>query len=154
MFAYCGNMPVNSKDQSGTIRKLFGAEATVVYQQDVYTEEYVPPVANLLVTVEQGSYISTTTSQFGDSSGVFSAYAEGRSDNWALSSIGANVNVDSFSLGISLGLDDISRSAALDGKDGTTNGFAIILDLSELKAGIEFDKTRPIMGDENLTETT
>ena len=158
MFAYCGNNPVNRADPSGMFWKeignffkgvgtaianfakaTFGAGATTVHQIKQETE-LVPPVVNMFVTVKTGTKESKTVSKKGNSSKPISVYAQGRSDNYALSSAGININIASFTLDISLGLDDIGISGSIKNGD-TTNAFGISADISQFKVGFEASST-------------
>jgi len=153
MFSYCGNNPVNRADPSGMFWKeigsffksvgsaianfaksTFGAGATTVHQVAPPPNQIIPDPSP--ITVKSGTKTSTTTSLKGNSSKPISVYAEGRSDNYLLSSAGLKINVSSFTLDASLGLDNIGISGSVRNGD-TTKSFGVIADLSQLKVGLE-----------------
>ena len=158
MFAYCENNPINRSDPSGMfwkeignffknawngIKKLasniFGAGRTTVHNVKQETE-LVPPIVNTFVTVKTGTKESKTISKKGNSSKPISVYAQKRSDNFALSSAGLKINISSFTLDISLGLDNFGISGSIKNED-TINAFGIKADISQLKIGFEHSYT-------------
>ena len=173
MFAYCMNNPVMYSDPSGhsaidaikagfalgnqvavltagvSIDSFFGAGTTVVHQVAPPPTQYIPDPSP--ITVKSGTRTATTISKSGDSTRPVSVYAQGRSDNWLLSSAGLKVNIESFTLNVILGLDNIGISGSV--KDGdTTNSFSIKADLSQLKVGFEGSTT--VKWDENTNITS
>lgn len=171
MFAYCGNNPINREDPSGCFWKqiggffrrvgnaisnfaqaTFGAGATVVNQVAPPAIEYSPPVVNSFVTVKKGTKATTTGPKKGDSSKPISVYAQGRSDNWLLSSAGLKINVSSFTLNISLGFDDIGINGSVK-KGDTTSSFGIKADISQFKIGFERSTTVKCKWDENTSNS-
>ncbi|MBS4933219.1 MAG: RHS repeat-associated core domain-containing protein [Clostridiales bacterium] len=173
MFVYCMNNPVMYSDPSGhsaidaikagfalgnqvavltagvSIDSFFGAGTTVVHQVAPPPTQYIPDPSP--ITVKSGTRTATTISKSGDSTRPVSVYAQGRSDNWFLSSAGLKVNIESFTLNASLGLDNIGISGSV--KDGdTTNSFSIKADLSQLKVGFEGSTT--VKWDENTNITS
>ena len=169
MFTYCGNNPVNRNDLTGAfwkeigdffkkagkavvnfVKSTFGAGATVVRQtrQEI---ELSPPGVNLFVTVKKGTKENKTLSSRGNSSKPISVYAQGRSDNPLLSSAGLKINIASFTLNVSLGLDNIGISGSV--KNGkATNTFGLSADLSQLKIGFESSTTVKWDNDTNVTD--
>lgn len=154
MYAYCGNNPVNRHDSDGTFWKkvgdafksvgssivnlaksTFGAESMVVHEVKQETE-LIPPVVNLLLTVKGGTKEREVVFSKGNSSKPISVYARGRSDKLLLSSAGLKINIASFSLNVSLGLDNLGIRGSFK-KGETTNAFALKADLSQLKVGVE-----------------
>ena len=169
MFAYCGNNPVNRIDPRGLFweeigsffktvgnaiadfaEAAFGAEATVVHQSKQETE-FSPAGINLIVTVKTGTKESIYETISGNSSKPISVYAQGRSDNYLLSSAGIKINIGSFTLNISLGLDNIGLSGSVR-KGDVTRTFGIRADLSQLKVGLEVSST--VKRSENTSITT
>lgn len=169
MFAYCGNNPINRFDENGLFWKeignwfknawnsvktwasnTFGAGVTTVQQSRVETE-HSPVVANLFVTVKTGTRSSKTLTSKGNSSKPISVYAQGRSDNPALSSVGVKFNLVDLSLNISLGLDNIGITGSIKNGD-TTNSFAVTADISQFKIGAEASST--IQWDENYSASS
>lgn len=169
MFAYCGNNPINRFDENGLFWKeignwfknawnsvktwasnTFGAGVTTVQQSRVETE-HSPIVANLFVTVKTGTRSSKTLTSKGNSSKPISVYAQGRSDNPALSSVGVKFNLVDLSLNISLGLDNIGITGSIKNGD-TTNSFAVTADISQFKIGAEASST--IQWDENYSASS
>ena len=164
MFAYCENNPVNRTDSNGLLWKeigaffknigkkignffksTFGAGATSVHQSKIETE-LMPSGVNLFFSAKVGTKTSKTLSSSGDSSKPVSVYAQGRSDNLLLSSVGLKINIVNFSLNISLGFDNIGITGSI--KDGdTTNSLAFMADVSQLKIGAEVGST--VQWDEN-----
>ena len=153
MYAYCGNNPVNRSDPSGKLWKEIGdflmnvlsvglgyaqgytgARATVVNQIAPPPIQIIPDP--LPITLKMGSKTSTTTYSAGDSAKPILVYAQGRSDDYLVSSVGLNINVSDFRLNISLGLDNIGISGSI--KDGNkTDSLGLKADLSQWKVGIE-----------------
>ena len=169
MFAYCGNNPVNRIDPRGLFweeigsffktvgnaiadfaEAAFGAEATVVHQSKQETE-FSPAGINLIVTVKTGTKESIYETISGNSSKPISVYAQGRSDDYLLSSAGIKINIGSFTLNISLGLDNIGLSGSVR-KGNVTRTFGIRADLSQLKVGLEVSST--VKRSENTSITT
>jgi len=154
MFTYCGNNPVNRMDPSGQswksiknfIKKAwnsvkdwasntFGGETSIVYQTE-NEYEYSPAILNMFITVKEGARQTVTMVTTGDSSKPISVYAEGRSDNFLLSSAGVRINVLNFTLEGSLGLDDIGIRGSIRRGDSATS-IGIKADISQLKIGFE-----------------
>ena len=169
MFAYCGNNPTNCIDRSGKLWKkvgswfkqawadvksfvghLFGAEVSVVNQVEPRPKEYVP-VLNAFITVKAGNRTSSTISRKGKSTKPFSVYAQERSDNLALSSVGAKINIPKLSVSASIGLDNMGLSIAAKSGD-TTYSLSFRADLSQLKVGVEMATT--VAWDENTDCTS
>lgn len=90
----------------------------------------------LPVTVSTSSEVTYTVTDHGDSSKLFSVYADGDLDDPRSSTAGIKVNVSDFTLDISLGLDDIGVYGSLT-RNNTENCFGFRLNLSELKLGVE-----------------
>ena len=170
MFAYCGNNPTNCIDRSGKLWKkvgswfkqawadvksfvghLFGAEVSVVNQVEPRPKEYVPPGLNAFITVKAGNRTSNTISRKGKSTKPFSVYAQERSDNLALSSVGAKINIPKLSVSASIGLDNMGLSIAAKSGD-TTYSLSLRADLSQLKVGVEMATT--VAWDENTDCTS
>ena len=169
MFAYCENNSVNRIDLNGLFWKeigsffknigkkignffksTFGAEAKTVHQSKIETE-LMPNGVNLFITAKSGTKTSKTLSSSGDSSKPVSVYAQGRSDNFLLSSVGLKINIVNFSLDINLGLDNIGVTGSV--KDGdTTNSVALMADLTQFKIGAEVGST--VQWDENNSTCT
>ena len=158
MFAYCENDPVNKSDPTGEFwntitnwinqawnsvktwaKNTFGASATIVYQSSL-EEELSPPLFNYIVTVKAGITESATIVAHGDSSKLFSVYAQGRSDNYAMSSVGAKMNIGRLTLGQSLGIDNLGVSSSFTSGDQTVS-YAIKIDLSQAKIVYETSTT-------------
>ncbi len=158
MFLYCGNNPVNRIDPTGTfwkeirnslkkawniattwVNNTFGAGTTTVYVAKQETE-IVPSVINKIVTIKTGTKESKTSSEKGNSSKPISAYAKGRKDNILLSSAGIKINIESFTLDISLGCDNIGISGSIK-KLETTETFGVKADISQFKIGFESSST-------------
>ena len=170
MFAYCGNNPTNCIDRSGKLWKkvgswfkqawadvksfvghLFGAEVSVVNQVEHRPKEYVPPGLNAFITVKAGNRTSNTIPRKGKSTKPFSVYAQERSDNLALSSVGAKINIPKLSVSASIGLDNMGLSIAAKSGD-TTYSLSLRADLSQLKVGVEMATT--VAWDENTDCTS
>lgn len=106
---------------------------------------------NLIITAKSGQKSSKTLSSSGDSSKPVSVFAQGRSDNFLLSSVGLKINIVNFSLDVNLGLDNIGITGSI--KDGdTTNSLAFMADLTQLKIGAEVGST--VQWDENNSTCT
>lgn len=111
----------------------------------------MPNGVNLFITAKSGTKTSKTLSSSGDSSKPVSVYAQGRSDNFLLSSVGLKINIVNFSLDINLGLDNIGVTGSV--KDGdTTNSVALMADLTQFKIGAEVGST--VQWDENNSTCT
>ena len=158
MFAYCENDPVNRSDPSGeswnTISNwfsrawnrvknwancIFGAGSSVVYQSSL-EKELSPPPLNYVVTVKTGITESTTITSHGDSTKLFSVYAQGRSDNYIKSSVGTKINVGRFTFNQSLGIDNLGISSSFTSNNQTVS-YAIKIDLSQAKIVYETSTT-------------
>ena len=168
MFAYCGNNPVTRADYTGMFWKEIGdffskAFATVIAYMGAYygvsssttkteydyNEDF--SIVPWLVSVKQGAKSSKTISKIGSSSKPVSVYASNNIESPILSSAGIILNCsDGFAIKSTVGFDDISLSYS--GTSGnTTNSFAIKLNASELKLGLEC--ATAIQWD-NTTDTT
>lgn len=91
--------------------------------------------------------------EVGNSSKPISVYAQGRSDNCLLSSAGLKFNISSFTLNISLGVDDIGIKGSI--KDGAKiNAFGLKADLSQQKIGFEWSKTAQWDNHKSITNYT
>ena len=161
MFAYCGNNPVTRADYTGMFWKEIGdffskAFATVIAYMGAYygvsssttkteydyNEDF--SIVPWLVSVKQGAKSSKTISKIGSSSKPVSFYASRNIDHpIRSSSVGVIHNYsDDFATKLTVGLDDISLSCS--GTSGnTTNSFAIKLNVSELKLGLEYATAIP-----------
>ena len=168
MFAYCGNNPVNRADPSGMFWKEIGnffkkvgtkiadfAKATFGSGRSAYatiakTEvEYLPD--SLPITAKSGTKTTQTISKYGNSSKPISAYGKYSIDNpIESSSAGIKINIDKFTLDISVGFDNIGISTSLS-NGNTTGSFGLKANLSEQKVGFE-ESTAIKWG--NTTETT
>ena len=159
MFAYCLSDPISNVDSSGSIPMqckfysdgsgtpsvtpasskkndggFFGAGADTVFR---FTEKKQTnfSVADI-VTITSGKYSSKKVNSAGNSTKPISVYAQGRADNWLLSSAGIKINVNDFTLNISVGMDNIGITGYV--KDGNiTNSFGIKANFSEFKVGFE-----------------
>ena len=170
MFCYCGNNPIVRADTNGHLWKqiksfakntwnwvknftsrTFGAGATLMHQTTRNVKQYVPPVLNLLFSVETGIRVATTSNVFGNSNKPISVFAQGRSDNYLLSSAGVNMIISNFSIKGSLGLDNIGVRAAIK-KGDTTSSISLVVDVSKLRVGLEGANTYAI--DEHNFETS
>lgn len=60
---------------------------------------------------------SKTIASHGDVTKLFSVYAQGRSDNYVMSSVGAKINVGRFTLNQSLGIENLGISHEYAGGD-------------------------------------
>ena len=159
MFAYCLNNPVNASDPTGngvpdylerrwreltfrmkhTSLSIFGAGATAVYQTK-HEVEHSPAFLNLLLSVKSGVKSTKTISSSGDSTRPISVYAQGRTDNYLLSSAGLKINASGGNANLSLGLDNIGLSfSSVDGNNATS--VSIVVDVSQLKVGFEYAET-------------
>lgn len=160
-FAYCSNNPIMYSDPNGEFWGIIAAIAVVVVlvavivtavafpdnpvtgasastkHQKTVEKTHTPSWSPINYTT--GSTYSNTTT-YGNSTKPISVYAQGRSDNWLNSSAGIKVNIKSFSLNISLGLDDIGISGNKT-KDDITTSFGIKADLSHFKVGFEQSST-------------
>jgi len=157
MFAYCNNNPVVNLDPSGTkifaccpygceyckndkikdtsSNSIFGAGATNVIQNKHEDEMVLYPFSEVF-TVKSGTSTTVTGSSYGDSSKLFSVYAQGRGDNLLLSSAGVKVNVNKSTFTWSLGLDNMGLSYTNRTDDfGYSYGF--VVDFTQLKIGYE-----------------
>ena len=168
MFAYCENNPVNRVDSTGQLwdeignffksawnsvktwaKNTFGAEATVVNQTALPPKQIIPDP--LPITIKSGNRTSTIRSRHGNSSKPISVYAQGRSDNYALSSAGLRINISSFTLNVSLGLDNIGISGSFRNGD-QIDSYSIKADVSQFKVGLEGSTT--VEWDDNTSNTT
>ena len=169
MFAYCENNSVNRVDLNGLFwneigtffknvgqkiggffKSIFGAGTKTVHQSKVETE-LMPNGVNLIITAKSGQKSSKTLSSSGDTSKPVSVFAQGRSDNFLLSSVGLKINIVNFSLDVNLELDNIGITGSI--KDGdTTNSLAFMADLTQLKIGAEVGST--VQWDENNSTCT
>ena len=159
MFAYCLSDPISNVDSSGSIPMqckfysdgsgtpsvtpasskkndggFFGAGADTVFR---FTEKKQTnfSVADI-ITITSGKYSSKKVNSTGNSTKPISVYAQGRADNWLLSSAGIKINVNDFTLNISVGMDNIGITGYV--KDGNiTNSFGIKANFSEFKVGFE-----------------
>lgn len=154
MFIYCENNPIMRTDPSGMFwkevgsflsktwkkiktwaKRTFGAGVTVVCENKDETEMVFNGV-NAFITVKTGTKWSNTTFKKGDSSKLVSVYAQGRADNWLVSSAGIKINIENFTCNISVGLDDIGISGSV--KNGeTTETYGFRADFSQFKVGCE-----------------
>lgn len=168
MFIYCGNNPINRCDPSGLFWKeignalkkawrgitkfcksTFGSGNTVIHQEKQEIE-CSPPIANLLFSVKNGTKEKVKIRSTGNTSKPISVYSKARTDNILLSSAGLKINISSFTLDLSLGLDNIGLSGSIR-KGNTTSAFGLTADLSQLKIGFEDSVT--IKWDENTDIT-
>ena len=118
---------------------IFGASSSVVYQSSL-EEEFSPPPLNYFVTVKNGITESATIASHGDSTKLFSVYAQGRSDNYIKSSVGAKINIGRLAFNQSLGIDNIGISSSFTSNNQTVS-FAIKIDLSQAKIVYETSTT-------------
>lgn len=175
MYAYCGNNPVNRVDPDGMFWKeigsffkgvgnaiVSGAKAVGNAVASVFgvgssttgtiTKSETPIINDPRpITVKTGTKTTTTVSQHGNSSKPISVYASRDAAHpIKSSSAGLKINIASFTLNISLGLDNIGVSGSI--KNGnTSNSFGVRANISELKIGFDTATTSKI-GD-NLYET-
>ena len=168
MYAYCGNNSVNRIDSTGMFWKeikdslskawngiktwtanTFGAgTSTTATIAEIETPVIPDPSP---ITVKTGTKTTQTVSQCGDSSKPISVYANKDAQHpIKSSSVGININIVNFTLGLNIGLDDIGVSASLT-NGNTTNNFGIKLNLSEFKVGFEGSTAIQL---DNTTETT
>ena len=83
---------------------------------------------------------SKTIASHGDVTKLFSVYAQGRSDNYVMSSVGAKINVGRFTLNQSLGIENLGISSSFTSGDQTVS-YAIKIDLSQAKIVYETSTT-------------
>lgn len=159
MFAYCENNPINRVDPDGVFwRELgakisktwgeikswasntFGAGATLVQQTKHSETELVSWGLNYFVTAKSGTSSSITLASKGNSSKPFSVYAQGRSDNYMLSSAGFKFNASGYTGKLSIGMNDIGISVSHK-DEYQVNSYAIKVDLSQLKVVFEVATT-------------
>ena len=159
MFAYCENNPINRVDPDGAFwRELgakisktwgeikswasntFGAGATLVQQTKHSETELVSWGLNYFVTAKSGTSSSITLASKGNSSKPFSVYAQGRSDNYMLSSAGFKFNASGYTGKLSIGMNDIGISVSHK-DEYQVNSYAIKVDLSQLKVVFEVATT-------------
>lgn len=131
-------------------KSIFGAGTTTVHEVKQETE-MVPPVVNIFFTVKTGTKERKTIAKKGNSSKPISVYVQERSDNPAMSSAGAKINIANFTLNIGLGLDNIGISGSIKDED-TINSFGVSMDISQFKVGFESSTT--VKWDENTDITT
>lgn len=168
MFAYCDNNPVNRIDTTGMFWKeignffkgigkaianfakaTFGAGSSTSATITKTEVEYLPDP--LPITAKTGTKTTQTVSKHGNSSKPVSVYAKCVAEHpIKSSSAGIKINISSFTLDISLGLDNIGISGSLS-NGNTTDKFGLKANLLELKVG--FEGSSAIKWD-NTTETT
>ena len=154
MFAYCGNNPINRMDPNGAFWKdigdffeniwngvktwannTFGAGCSTTTVLSDNEEQIIPDPSP--VTLSSGTQITQTISEYGDSSKPISVYANKNSQHpFKSSTAGANINIGSFTLDLSLGFDNIGISGSLANGD-TSSSFGLRLNLAEFKIGFE-----------------
>jgi len=125
--------------------KTFGAGATKEKQADHYEIRYVPFPLDIFIQVKGGHYDTFIEANHGDSSKPFSVYAVGRSDAYYLSSAGLKINVFNATLGINLGLDDISIGFSVR-NGNVTDTLKLKINLMELMIGLEGSTTYHMKG--------
>ncbi len=174
MFAYCGNNPVSRADASGhrPIRiedlgdfdggsggGIFGAGARMVSQQQLYEHSYISnnPMEQALcpISVVTGNYTTILAPEVGNSDRFISAYAQGRMDNYLLSSAGVRIGGDKLKVKLNLALDDISLPVVTGSRTGDTmieNSSGLRIDLTKLQVGIEMSTT--ITHSSGISDTT
>ena len=168
MFAYCGNNPVNRCDPSGMFWKkignwfkkawnsvttwasnTFGAGTSTSVTITKTEVEYLPDP--LPITAKTGTKTTQTVSKHGSTSKPVSVYAKKDAEHpIKSSSAGIKLNIEKFTLNISLGLDNIGISGSI-ANGNATNSLGIKANLSELKVG--YEGASAIKWD-NTTETT
>ena len=168
MFAYCGNNPVNHTDSSGmlwekignwfkntwnSVKKwagnTFGAGSSTSATITKTEVEHLPDP--LPITAKTGIKTTQTISEHGNSSKPVSVYAKlDDAHPVKSSSAGIKINISSFTLDISLGLDNTGISGSL-ADSNTTKSFGLKANLSELKVGLEDSSS---VKWDNTTETT
>lgn len=168
MFAYCANNPISRFDSTGMswkncrcffskiwngiktwVKNTFGASSSsTVTIAEVETHVIPNPSP---ITVKTGSKTTKTISQSSNTSKTVSVFANKDVQHpIKSSSAGVNINIVDFTLGLSVGLDDIGVSASLT-KSNTTNSLGAKLNLSEFK--VDFESSTAVQWD-NVTETT
>ena len=177
MYTYCYNNPTNYSDHWGLsphtshiclqqsagilienaeptsdfVQKFFGAGYTSEYQ--ITSEnEILPSWLCFLVSIKYGMTTTSTHASMGNTNAIMSVYAVGREDNYLLSSAGAIFNAGDNSLKLNLSMDNISFSF-IERSNGSEFAGAIVLDIVNLKIGIEGSCTSPTLGAPNVTHT-
>ncbi len=160
-FAYCANNPITRADPSGEFWGIVAIIAAVAVATVIITAVVFPknPVTGASVSTKHNDTdeeththrfspikyttgtIESTTITSGDSTKPISVYAEGRSDNWLVSSAGVKINVFDFTFKLSLGLDDIGISASSN-SENVSNSLGIRANLSKFKIGLESSTTQ------------
>ena len=154
MFAYCNNNPICRLDLDGKTweelgnwfkdtweefkdwaKDTFGAGSTT----SITLYEFETPILQSPspVTITSGTTATQTVSSNGDSSKPISVYADGSLSNpIKSSSAGVYVNIDNFTLGINLALDDVSISGTVT-RGSTSKALTAKMDISQLRLGFE-----------------
>ena len=147
MYAYCGNNPVMNVDPSGYfwseiaiwLRNTFGAGVTNT--KTIWSDEKIILPNFLPITAATGTQINEVIKKRGDSSKPVSVYADKNINDPAFSSAGINININSFTLNLSVGLDNIGVYGAVTEGD-VTNSLGLRLNLSKIQIGIENSTAR------------
>ena len=152
LFMYCSNNPVMGFDPTGNswlgdkweaftdwLGSIFGASASVSHTAE-YEEELLHPLSPISATTGISETIVEKT--YGDSSKLFSVYANCESTNMiASSSAGLKINVGKFTLKISLGLDNIGVSGSFNDESAISE-FGLQADLTKLRIEGKYSVTQ------------
>jgi hypothetical protein len=137
-----------------SLKATFGAGATTVHQTKTGIE-HSPPLLNMVITVQTGVKTTATMSPpLGDLSKPISVFAQGRTDNYAFSSVGAKINAERSSLNLNLGLDDISIRRSSSKSGNTMSSLGLVADISKQKIGLEYSTTTILSNNTTKTEYT
>lgn len=170
MFAYCGNNPVNRRDNNGNawedvmkwfskrwnafknfVGNTFGNEKT-----SVFIEDSTPAVdiSNLIpASMTVGNRISTQKKPSSKSKPVMT-YKQVRGDFVIASSCGVKINFKNQYYDLSLGLDNIGFSKSTYFSDNFYSSKGIKMDLSRMQVGIEASTTGISWSADNQIENT
>ena len=170
IFAYCGNNPVNRRDNNGNawedvkkwfskrwnafknfVGNTFGNEKT-----SVFVEDSTPAVdiSNLIpASMTVGNRTSTQKKPFSKSKPIMT-YGKVRDDFIFASSCGVKINFKNQYYDLSLGVDNIGFSKSTYFSDNSYSSKGIKMDLSRMQVGIEASTTVISWSADNQIENT
>lgn len=120
------------------VSNVFSANASIVRESTTITQS--TKYAFGIVTQTTGRRTEITSASAGSTSAPCYVYAEGRSDNLAMSSVGIGCNLGNISVDSSIGLGE--QSARLSyAKENTTTSLGFVGDVWSMQMGFEYAVT-------------